>query len=66
MVRLISPFVVDRIAQSPILGPCCLKVAFYALVMGLAGLIFFYIGVSMGWLYVRIPDLSMYCFDMPS
>lgn len=26
-------------------------VAFYALVMGLAGLIFFYIGVSMGWLY---------------
>ena len=28
-------------------------VAFYALVIGLAGLIFFYIGVSMGWLYVR-------------
>ncbi|KZT37750.1 urea transporter [Sistotremastrum suecicum HHB10207 ss-3] len=26
-------------------------VAFFALVMGLAGLIFFYIGVSMGWLY---------------
>ncbi|VDC00538.1 unnamed protein product [Peniophora sp. CBMAI 1063] len=26
-------------------------VAFYGLVMGLAGLIFFYIGVSMGWLY---------------
>ncbi|KAH8110219.1 urea transporter [Phellopilus nigrolimitatus] len=26
-------------------------VAFYALVMGIAGLIFFYIGVSMGWLY---------------
>ncbi|KAI5122853.1 hypothetical protein M0805_003147 [Coniferiporia weirii] len=26
-------------------------VALYALVMGLAGLIFFYIGVSMGWLY---------------
>ncbi|KAF8965372.1 urea transporter [Flammula alnicola] len=26
-------------------------VAFYALVCGLAGLIFFYIGVSMGWLY---------------
>lgn len=29
-----------------------LQVALYALVMGLAGLIFFYIGVSMGWLYV--------------
>nr|GAT50618.1 urea transporter [Mycena chlorophos] len=28
-----------------------LMVAFYALVIGLAGLIFFYIGVSMGWLY---------------
>ena len=27
-------------------------VAFYALVCGLAGVIFFYIGVSMGWLYV--------------
>lgn len=26
-------------------------VAFFALCMGLAGLIFFYIGVSMGWLY---------------
>jgi len=26
-------------------------VAFFGLVMGLAGLIFFYIGVSMGWLY---------------
>jgi Na+/proline symporter len=26
-------------------------VAFYALVCGIAGLIFFYIGVSMGWLY---------------
>ena len=28
-------------------------VALYAIVCGLAGLIFFYIGVSMGWLYVR-------------
>ncbi|KAJ7202052.1 urea transporter [Mycena pura] len=28
-----------------------LMVAFYALAIGLAGLIFFYIGVSMGWLY---------------
>ncbi|ETW75302.1 urea transporter [Heterobasidion irregulare TC 32-1] len=28
-----------------------LKVAFFALCMGVAGLIFFYIGVSMGWLY---------------
>ena len=30
------------------------QVAFYALVMGLAGLIFYYIGVSMGWLYVSL------------
>lgn len=28
------------------------EVAFWAIVCGLAGLIFFYIGVSMGWLYV--------------
>ncbi|KDR70212.1 hypothetical protein GALMADRAFT_144884 [Galerina marginata CBS 339.88] len=28
-------------------------VAFYAVVCGLAGLIFFYIGVSMGWLYSK-------------
>lgn len=28
------------------------QVAFFAVVMGLCGLIFFYIGVSMGWLYV--------------
>lgn len=26
-------------------------VAFFALVMGIAGTIFYYIGVSMGWLY---------------
>lgn len=32
-------------------------VAFYALVIGLAGLIFFYIGVSMGWLYVSLLKL---------
>lgn len=30
-----------------------LQVAFFAVVMGLLGLIFFYIGISMGWLYVR-------------
>jgi hypothetical protein len=35
-----------------------LKVAFFALCMGLAGLIFFYIGISMGWLYVRYLLLS--------
>ncbi len=29
------------------------KVAFFAVCMGIAGLIFFYIGISMGWLYVR-------------
>ena len=28
------------------------KVAFFAVVMGFLGLIFFYIGISMGWLYV--------------
>ena len=28
------------------------QVAVYAMFMGLAGLVFFYIGVSMGWLYV--------------
>ena len=30
------------------------QVAFFALAMGLLGLIFFYIGISMGWLYVSI------------
>lgn len=34
-------------------------VAFYALVIGLAGLIFFYIGVSMGWLYVSLHKLRV-------
>jgi hypothetical protein len=28
------------------------KVALFAVCMGLAGLIFYYIGISMGWLYV--------------
>ncbi len=28
------------------------QVALFAIVMGLLGLIFFYIGISMGWLYV--------------
>jgi hypothetical protein len=32
------------------------QVAFYALVSALAGLIFYYIGVSMGWLYVSLVD----------
>jgi hypothetical protein len=31
-----------------------IQVAFYALVMGIAGLIFYYIGISMGWLYVGL------------
>jgi hypothetical protein len=30
------------------------QVALYALVSALAGLIFFYIGVSMGWLYASL------------
>ena len=29
------------------------QVACFAIVMGFLGLIFFYIGISMGWLYVR-------------
>ncbi|KAJ6494051.1 urea transporter [Mycena vitilis] len=37
--------------EAQILRMSHLMVAFYAVVMGLAGLIFFYIGVSMGWLY---------------
>lgn len=32
-----------------------LQVAFFAVCMGIAGLIFYYIGISMGWLYVREP-----------
>lgn len=31
-----------------------LKVGAYAIACGFFGLIFYYIGVSMGWLYVRI------------
>jgi hypothetical protein len=34
-------------------------VLFYAVFMGLAGLIFYYIGISMGWLYVR----EFYCLS---
>ena len=30
-----------------------MQVAAFSIVMGLLGLIFFYIGISMGWLYVR-------------
>ncbi|KAF8218018.1 urea transporter [Mycena galopus ATCC 62051] len=37
--------------EAQILRVSHLMVALYALVIGLAGLIFFYIGVSMGWLY---------------
>ncbi len=29
-----------------------MQVALFAIVMGILGLIFFYIGISMGWLYV--------------
>ena len=34
------------------------QVAAYAVFMGLAGLVFFYISVSMGWLYVYVISLS--------
>ncbi|KAF7297841.1 Urea transporter [Mycena kentingensis (nom. inval.)] len=37
--------------EAQILRVSHLMVAFYALVIGLAGVVFFYIGVSMGWLY---------------
>ena len=40
--------------EKQILNVGHLAVAMYAIVCGLAGLIFFYIGVSMGWLYVCI------------
>ena len=39
------------------------QVAFFALFMGLLGLIFFYIGISMGWLYVRTPHPSQSNFS---
>jgi len=32
----------------------CRQVALFAVAMGLLGVIFFYIGISMGWLYVSI------------
>lgn len=34
--------------------------AAFALFMGLAGLVFFYIGVSMGWLYVSRHITALY------
>jgi len=42
--------------EKQILNVGHLAVASYALVCGLAGLIFFYIGVSMGWLYVCVSS----------
>ncbi|KAJ7250714.1 urea transporter [Mycena rebaudengoi] len=45
--RYINP----QATEAQILRISHLMVAFYALCIGLAGLIFFYIGVSMGWLY---------------
>ncbi|THH08672.1 hypothetical protein EW145_g2548 [Phellinidium pouzarii] len=50
----------ELIAVSSILTYDVYKVAIYALIMGLAGLIFFYIGVSMGWLYVRLHICDTY------
>jgi hypothetical protein len=35
-----------------------LQVAFFALCMALAGVIFFYIDISMGWLYVSSSFLD--------
>lgn len=45
--RYINP----RANEQQILRMNHLMVAFFAIVMGLAGTIFYYIGVSMGWLY---------------
>ncbi|KAJ7143746.1 urea transporter [Mycena epipterygia] len=44
-------YINPQATEAQILRMSHLMVAFYALVIGLAGLIFFYIGVSMGWLY---------------
>ncbi|KAF9479193.1 urea transporter [Pholiota conissans] len=44
-------YINPKATEEQILRMGHLGVAFYALVCGLAGLIFFYIGVSMGWLY---------------
>ena len=36
-----------------------MQVAAFSIVMGLLGLIFFYIGISMGWLYVRRDETPL-------
>lgn len=41
----ISPVVRQVVTLSP-------QIIAYALFMGIAGMVFFYIGISMGWLYV--------------
>jgi hypothetical protein len=43
---------IDRISYSLSYLNDMKKVAFFAVCMGVAGMIFFYIGISMGWLYV--------------
>ncbi|KIY71252.1 urea transporter [Cylindrobasidium torrendii FP15055 ss-10] len=45
--RYINP----NATESQVLNMGHIMVAAYAIIMGLAGLIFYYIGVSMGWLY---------------
>ncbi|KAI0254582.1 urea transporter [Lactifluus subvellereus] len=45
--RYINP----HATEAQVLNVSHAMVAFFALCMGLAGLIFFYIGISMGWLY---------------
>ncbi|KAK0450295.1 urea transporter [Desarmillaria tabescens] len=44
-------YINPRATEQQILRIGHLMVAVYAVIMGLAGLIFYYIGVSMGWLY---------------
>jgi hypothetical protein len=48
MQRYINP----HATETQILNMSHYMIAFFALIMAVAGLIFFYIGVSLGWLYV--------------
>ena len=57
--RYINP----HATEAQILRVSHYMVAAFAVFMGIAGTIFFYIGVSMGWLYVREPFDS---FEMAS
>lgn len=53
-IRCVQRYINPNATEEQISKVSHWMVAFYALVIGLAGLIFFYIGVSMGWLYVSL------------